>query len=78
LQQDEHACIKQDNPVRLYIAPEIRKVVIFSKRYPIPAFAIIGLISGTIVHYIFNDPEIGHWIWFIVLVIGGIPILFEQ
>jgi heavy metal translocating P-type ATPase len=76
LQQDEHACIKQENPVRLSIAPEIRKVVIFSKRYPIPAFAIIGLISGTIVHYIFNDPETGHWIWYIVLVIGGIPILF--
>ncbi len=76
MQQDEHACIKQENPVRLSIAPEIRKVVIFSKRYPIPAFAIIGLISGTIVHYIFNDPETGHWIWYIVLVIGGIPILF--
>ena len=77
LQQDEHACIKQENPVRLYIAPEIRKVIIFCKRYPIPAFAIIGLISGTIAHYILNDPETGHWIWFIVLVIGGIPILFE-
>ena len=45
--------------------------------YPIPAFAIIGLISGTVVHYIFNNQEMGYWIWFITLVIGGIPIVFE-
>jgi heavy metal translocating P-type ATPase len=48
-----------------------------SKRYPIPAFAIIGLILGTVVHYIFNDQETGHWIWFITLVIGGVPIVLE-
>jgi heavy metal translocating P-type ATPase len=45
--------------------------------YPIPAFAIIGLILGLVVHYIFNNQEMGHWIWYITLVIGGIPIVFE-
>ena len=45
--------------------------------YPIPAFAIIGLILGLVVHYIFNSQEMGHWIWYITLVIGGIPIVFE-
>lgn len=55
----------------------IRKLILFSKRYPIPAIAIIGLIVGTVVHYILNDEETGHWIWFITLVIGGAPIVFE-
>ena len=55
----------------------IRKFILFSKRYPIPAIAIIGLIVGTVVHYIFNDEETGQWIWFITLVIGGAPIVFE-
>jgi heavy metal translocating P-type ATPase len=53
------------------------KLIIFSKRYPIPTFAIIGLLVGIIINYVFNNPEAGHWIWFIVLVIGGAPILFE-
>lgn len=53
------------------------KLIIFSKRYPIPTFAIIGLLVGLIINYVFNNPETGHWIWFIVLVIGGAPILFE-
>jgi len=45
--------------------------------YPIPAFAIIGLILGLVVHYIFNNQEMGHGIWYITLVVGGIPIVFE-
>jgi heavy metal translocating P-type ATPase len=48
-----------------------------SKRYPIPIFAIIGLLFGVITHYGFNNAELGHLIWFIVLVIGGLPIIFE-
>ena len=55
----------------------IRKLIIFGKRYPIPTFAIIGLLLGIIVSYVFNNPETGDWIWFIVLVVGGVPILFE-
>jgi hypothetical protein len=48
-----------------------------SKRYPIPIFAIIGLLFGIITLYGFNNAELGHLIWFIVLVIGGLPIIFE-
>lgn len=53
------------------------KIVSLSKRYPIPAFAIIGLLLGILVHYGFNFAGIGNWVWFIVLIIGGIPIIFE-
>lgn len=79
MQQDKQkeVCIKQQISLQAYISSRIRKFILFSKRYPIPAFAIIGLILGTVVHYIFNDQETGHWIWFITLVIGGVPIVLE-
>ena len=78
MQQDEQkeVSVKKPMSLQIYISA-IRKFILFSKRYPIPAIAIIGLIVGTIVHYIFNDEETGHWIWFITLVIGGAPIVFE-
>ena len=78
MQQDEQkeVSVKKPMSLQIYISA-IRKFILFSKRYPIPAIAIIGLIVGTVVHYIFNDEETGHWIWFITLVIGGAPIVFE-
>ena len=48
-----------------------------AKKYPIPIFAIVGLLFGIIFHYGFNNSELGHWIWFVVLVIGGLPIIFD-
>jgi heavy metal translocating P-type ATPase len=78
LQQDEQKEVYVRKPMSLQICiSTIRKFILFSKRYPIPAIAIIGLIVGTVVHYIFNDEETGQWIWFITLVIGGAPIVFE-
>ncbi len=79
MQQDKQkeVCIKQQISSQAYISSRIRKFILFSKRYPIPAFAIIGLILGTVVHYIFNDQQTGHWIWFITLVVGGVPIVLE-
>lgn len=49
--------------------------LIFIKRYPIPIFAIIGLIFGSLFHWFYNE-NIGHWIWIGTLLIGGIPIIF--
>lgn len=60
-----------------YYISAIIKFILFSKRYPIPAMAIIGLVVGAVVHYIFNDEVTGHWIWFITLVVGGAPIVIE-
>lgn len=78
MQKDEQkdVCVRKPISLQTYISM-IRKFILFSKIYPIPAIAIIGLIVGTVVHYIFNDEEAGHWIWFITLVIGGTPIVFE-
>lgn len=62
--------------IQFHSTSVIGKIFLFSKRYPIPAFAIVGLIFGLVTHYVFNSQEIGHWIWFVTLVIGGIPIIF--
>ncbi len=53
------------------------KITTFVKNYPIPIFAIIGLLVGGIFHEIPNQQELGKWIWFITLVIGGAPIIWQ-
>ena len=51
------------------------KILVFLKRYPIPVFALIGLVSGIICHWFINQPDLGHWIWLVTLIIGGTPII---
>lgn len=53
------------------------KVIAFVKNYPIPVFAIIGLVVGSILHGIPNQHELGQWIWFSTLIIGGAPIIWQ-
>lgn len=53
------------------------KITTFVKNYPIPVFAIIGLLAGGILHGIQNQHELGQWIWFITLIIGGAPIIWH-
>jgi heavy metal translocating P-type ATPase len=53
----------------------LSKSFLFIKRYPIPVFAIAGLISGSIFHWLLNQPGLGHWIWIGTLIIGGTPII---
>lgn len=47
------------------------------KKYPIPVFALFSLISGAILHWGLNLTEEAHWLWFITLIIGGAPVLWE-
>lgn len=67
--------MKKQISIPSYLYSVIKKIFLFSKRYPIPAFSITGLILGTVTHYTFNSQEFGHWIWFFTLVVGGIPIV---
>jgi heavy metal translocating P-type ATPase len=53
------------------------RITTFVKNYPIPVFAIIGLIVGSIFHETPNQQELGHWIWFVTLVVGGAPIIWQ-
>jgi heavy metal translocating P-type ATPase len=69
--------IYQHTALQFKISAKVSKLIVFSERYPIPIFATIGLLLGIIIHYVLNYPDIAHWIWLIVLVIGGAPIIFE-
>lgn len=53
------------------------RITAFVKNYPIPVFAIIGLIVGSIFHETPHQQELGHWIWFVTLVVGGAPIIWQ-
>ncbi|MGA9928777.1 MAG: hypothetical protein WBP96_09220, partial [Nitrososphaeraceae archaeon] len=52
-------------------------VISFVRRYPIPVFAIAGLVVGGMTYSILNIPEMGRWIWVATLIIGGAPIVWE-
>ena len=47
------------------------------RRYPIPFFAICGLFVGSVFHWIIHDPDFGHLVWLVVVVMGGIPIVWD-
>ncbi len=49
----------------------------FVRRYPIPAFAITGLVIGGMTYSILNIPELGQWIWLATLITGGAPIVWD-
>jgi heavy metal translocating P-type ATPase len=55
----------------------VDKLLEFAKRYPIPAFAILGLFVGTLFHWPLNQSILGQWIWFITLIGGGAPIVWD-
>src|SRR5579864_5630355 len=57
--------------------PISRKILIFVKNYPIPVFAIIGLLVGSILQWTTNQHEIGRWVWFATLIAGGAPIIWQ-
>lgn len=56
----------------------ITKLLEFAKRYPIPAFAISGLFVGALFHWPLNQFILAQWIWFITLIGGGAPIVWES
>jgi heavy metal translocating P-type ATPase len=55
----------------------VNKLLLFAKRYPIPAFAISGLFVGTLFHWPLNHSGLGQWIWLITLIGGGAPIVWD-
>ena len=53
------------------------QAVSLMKKYPIPVFALISLITGSIMLWALNLTEEAHWLWFITLIIGGAPVVWE-
>ncbi len=47
------------------------------RRYPIPFFAVAGLVLGTVVQFALGDSLSTRWIWLATLVVGGVPIVWK-
>ncbi len=54
----------------------LRKIRFLIRQSPIPAFALLGLLCGIIV-YAAGQNDAAQWIWFITLIIGGAPIVWN-
>ncbi len=57
-------------------------MILFVKAYPIPVFALIGLILGSFfifISYLFYPQihDFGELVWFFTLVVGGLPIMWN-
>lgn len=46
------------------------------RRYPIVLLAIVGLAVGIVLHVLAPAPDAGHWAFLVVLVGGGMPLVF--
>ena len=55
----------------------VQKIWAFGKNYPIPLFAILGLVLGIVCRFSFDNHQISDWIWFGTLVLGAIPIVYK-
>jgi heavy metal translocating P-type ATPase len=53
------------------------KILYLLKRYPIPVFAVAGLIVGTVAFLTFKSLELVHWIWLATLIVSGAPIVWD-
>jgi heavy metal translocating P-type ATPase len=49
----------------------------FFREYPIPLFALIGLLLGVVLRFVFHETELSRWVWLAVLVGGGLPIVYR-
>jgi cation transport ATPase len=47
------------------------------RRYPIPIFAVAGLLVGVVLQLGIGDSVSARWIWLSTLVIGGVPIVWK-
>jgi cation transport ATPase len=73
----KHTRLTKDRRYSLTIASLETKIVLFARRYPIPVFAVLGLLSGAICNYVINLHDAGQLIWLFTLIIGGIPVLWD-
>lgn len=55
----------------------IRSTARLARRYPIPFFAITGLIVGAILQLAFAQPSLARWVWYGTLIVGGAPIVWS-
>jgi heavy metal translocating P-type ATPase len=56
---------------------KLSKFAVLAKSYPLPFFALAGLVAGTIEMFGFGASDIARWIWYATLVVGGAPVVLK-
>lgn len=59
------------------ISVQIIKALYILKRYPIPVFAMIGLLVGIAAFLALRSSELAQWIWLGTLIAGGVPVVWD-
>ncbi len=54
-----------------------QRIWAFLKVYPIPLFALLGLLSGAVAQWGFGRTDLGEGIWLATLAIGGAPLVWS-
>ena len=54
----------------------LQKIIWFVKHYPVPVLAVIGLVAGGVLQ-ITHEEQAGKIVWFVTLVAGGIPVVWQ-
>lgn len=52
-------------------------MLLFLKHYPIPVFALSGLLFGGVLRFTFSSVLFSEWVWFLTLMVGGAPIVYH-
>ncbi|SMH70730.1 Cation transport ATPase [Candidatus Nitrosotalea okcheonensis] len=58
------------------VMEQLRKITWFTRHYPVPILALLGLIVGGALQAT-NEPQAGKIIWLITLILGGIPVVWQ-
>ena len=55
----------------------LHRIWTFLKQYPIPVFALLGLVLGVVFRFGFHSNDISEKIWLATLIVGGVPIIYK-
>ncbi|MGN6674914.1 MAG: heavy metal translocating P-type ATPase [Thermomicrobiales bacterium] len=57
--------------------PMWTRVWTFLRENPLPGLALLGLVAGVVMRFGLGNPVAADWIWLVVLVIGGAPLVWH-
>src|SRR5574341_2105692 len=70
--------IVSEAPDVLSSSLQIVKTLHILRRYPIPVFAMTGLLVGIVAFLALRSYELAQWIWLGTLIVGGVPVVWDS
>src|SRR5690349_18682787 len=49
----------------------------FCRENPLPSLALLGLLAGAVARFSLGNPQAADWIWLVVLVVAGAPLVWR-